>query len=326
MGSIIGDLFRDVGSGLGKVFDGRVLSGLGDVLVGVGNGMGRTVKGALNLFGLANGDIPPEFQYMLGVVGLLAKMAKADGHVDVTEIHFMQELFKTWELDGDLLKTFQKAFNELKDDNTPISDLAALVTAASVNLSPDDEGVKLRIDAYQYLFLMALADENLDASEIAILRTVPDALGLKDEVFEWMASELLGNGPNGNSKAALEAAFRILGVNPDASDAEVNAAYKQKIAKFHPDKILGKDLDAEWMELANAKSAEINEAYNIIRNARKLEPTTQTSASAEVDAASLVFACPHCGTRFPVSDDSGECMFPCPHCAQQLDLTELNPL
>jgi len=38
---------------------------------------------------------------------------------------------------------------------------------------------------------------------------------------------------------------------------------------FHPDKIEGKDLDPEWVELANQKSAEINQAYETIQAARR---------------------------------------------------------
>ena len=39
----------------------------------------------------------------------------------------------------------------------------------------------------------------------------------------------------------------------------------KKIAAFHPDKIEGKDLDPEWLELATKKSAEINQAYETIK-------------------------------------------------------------
>ena len=41
------------------------------------------------------------------------------------------------------------------------------------------------------------------------------------------------------------------------------------MAAFHPDKIQGKDLDPEWLELANEKSAKINAAYEAIKAARK---------------------------------------------------------
>ena len=32
MGSTLGDLFKNVGNGLGKVFDGDILDGLGDII------------------------------------------------------------------------------------------------------------------------------------------------------------------------------------------------------------------------------------------------------------------------------------------------------
>ena len=57
MGTILGDLFKNVGGGLGKVFDGEVIDGLGDVLGGLGRGVGRIVNGALNLFGLGEEEI-----------------------------------------------------------------------------------------------------------------------------------------------------------------------------------------------------------------------------------------------------------------------------
>lgn len=44
------------------------------------------------------------------------------------------------------------------------------------------------------------------------------------------------------------------------------------------------------------------------------------------DYDSLRYACPHCGKRFPVSEDSAEYLVACPGCGKQLDLTELDPL
>ena len=353
MGSIIGHLFNQASLGICRAFGPSALN----MVYSIGRGVNQTVHRTMDFFGLGAEEIPPESRYMYGVVGMLAKMAKADGHVDATEIRLMQELLKTWGLKGDDLQTFKNVFNELKDDDTDIAELAEIAIVASAEMSPDDEGLDFRIDAYRYLFLMALADENLDDSEIAILRTIPDPLGLKDEVFEWMASELLEDGPEGDAKAALGEAYRILGVDADASDAQVRSAYKRKIAKFHPDKIQGEDLDSEWMELANAKCAEINEAYNIVRNARKLgKPAREAKApgaqntrrrgrkphvlreecvdlsqipglpTPDSEGDSLTYACPHCKKRFSVPEDSEEYLVACPGCGKQLDLTELNPL
>ena len=85
-----------------------------------------------------------------------------------------------------------------------------------------------------------------------------------------MAQQLAGNGSGGDaSNAALADAYATLGVSPDASDAEVRRAYMRKIAAFHPDKIEGKDLAPEWLELANQQSAKINQAYETIMAARE---------------------------------------------------------
>lgn len=117
--------------------------------------------------------------------------------------------------------------------------------------------------------MSSTADGELDENEVALLRAIPDALGLKDEAFEMMAHALFGGNDDENGDAALAEAYATLGVLSDASDAEVKKAWKKKLATFHPDKIEGKDLDPEWVELANQKSAEINQAYETIQAARR---------------------------------------------------------
>lgn len=54
--------------------------------------------------------------------------------------------------------------------------------------------------------------------------------------------------------------FRILEVSESASPEQVVAAYKHKISQYHPDKVA--QMGAEIRELAEAKSKQINAAYN----------------------------------------------------------------
>ena len=269
MGTILGDFFKKVGGGLDRMFDGEIIDGIGDVLGAPIDAAGRTINGALNLVGLGEEELEPIQKAMIFEIALLAKMAKVDGRVDRSEIAFMSAKFDEWGLDAEAKKNLKAFFNEQKKDVSDILQCAAAAAHFAAEASPDDDGIDLRVNIYRDLFLMAVADGELDENEVALLRAIPDSLGLKDEAFEMMAHALFGGNDEENGDAALAEAYATLGVSPDASDAEVKKAWKKKLAAFHPDKIQGKDLDPEWVELANQKSAEINQAYETIKAARR---------------------------------------------------------
>ena len=271
MGTILGDLFKKVGGGIGKVFDGDIVDGIGDVLGGAGDAVSRTWNGALNLLGLGEEELSPGTKLVLCEVAMLAKVAKSDKRVDKAEIGFMQALLDDWGFEGEARNALQAFFNEQKKNVDDIGNWAcdAFQAAVQIDSSDEDGNVDIRIEIYKHLFLMALADGELDDAEIMILRTIPEPLGLRREVFDFIVNELAEGAGGPNDDAALSEAYATLGVSPDASDAEVRTAWKKKLAVFHPDKIEGKDLDPEWVALANEKSAQINQAYETIKAARR---------------------------------------------------------
>jgi molecular chaperone DnaJ len=59
--------------------------------------------------------------------------------------------------------------------------------------------------------------------------------------------------------------YKVLGVSPSATDAEIKTAYRNLAKKYHPDRYKGHDLE----ELAGEKLKEINEAYDIITKERQ---------------------------------------------------------
>lgn len=272
MGTILGDFFKKVGRGIDKMTDGEIIDGIGDVLGAPLDAAGRTINSALNLVGLGEEEVQPATGFLLMEIAVLAKLAKVDGRVDREEIAFMNAKFDELGFDAETKKAMKAFFNEQKKDVSDVLQCANAAAQYAVQLSPEDEGIDLRVGFYRDLFLMAATDREMCDNEIALLRTIPEALGLKDEAFEMMAQDLFGAGGDGaadESDAALAKAYATLGVSPDASDDEVRKAYKRKMAVFHPDKIEGKDLDLELVELVNQKSAEINQAYEAIKAARR---------------------------------------------------------
>jgi DnaJ-class molecular chaperone len=61
--------------------------------------------------------------------------------------------------------------------------------------------------------------------------------------------------------------YGVLGLTEDATDAEVEKAYRRLISQYHPDRLAG--AAAELRRQAEAKAREINAAYDRIRTLRQ---------------------------------------------------------
>ncbi|MCP3944261.1 MAG: DnaJ domain-containing protein [Desulfobacteraceae bacterium] len=63
---------------------------------------------------------------------------------------------------------------------------------------------------------------------------------------------------------SFKSAHEILGVCPNATPEQIQAAYKEKIKRYHPDKV--SQMGKEFSHLANKKFLEIQRAYEILKS------------------------------------------------------------
>ena len=61
--------------------------------------------------------------------------------------------------------------------------------------------------------------------------------------------------------------YAALGLTPDATDAEVDQAYRRLMSQYHPDRVAG--AASELREQAEIRAREINQAYDRIKTLRK---------------------------------------------------------
>lgn len=76
--------------------------------------------------------------------------------------------------------------------------------------------------------------------------------------------------------------YSVLGINRNATDEQVKAAYKEQARKYHPDNYADNPLS----DLAAEKMKEINEAYDTIMNERRDHGKRQGSYNAGASGSS----------------------------------------
>ena len=118
-----------------------------------------------------------------------------------------------------------------------------------------------RLQLLNFLVMIVQADGFVATAEVNALRECTLALGLSETDLNSMLN-LQDAGTN------LDAAYKVLGVSPTATNDEVKAAFRRLALQNHPDKVasLGEDV----RKAAEKKFKEINAAKETIWKERKL--------------------------------------------------------
>lgn len=74
--------------------------------------------------------------------------------------------------------------------------------------------------------------------------------------------------PHTNGGMTLEGALQVLGLAANASNDDIKRTYKKLMMQYHPDRVM--QLDASAQNQARDKAQRINQAYQIIKDAKGL--------------------------------------------------------
>lgn len=251
-GIALGSLFDNLSDQDGQTFGGG--TGNGPYGPAGGYGTGRRPEN------------PYEGQrdsFLFSLLVMASYIIKADGRVMHSEMEFVRQFLRNnfgeiavRQGETILLRLFdERKRMEMGDPNAfrrTIHDCGRQIAA---NLSYEE-----RLQMLAFLAQIAKADGHVCAEEINALKEVALAMGMTAAEVESLL----------NLKSdSLEDAYKVLEIEPTATDDEVRAAYRRMALKHHPDKVaaLGEDI----LKAANEKFQRINEAKERIFKARGMK-------------------------------------------------------
>lgn len=200
-------------------------------------------------------------------VGLVAKVAKADGRVDALEAELVGIMFD--DIAGvfpepaktkDILK---QIFSEEKDKKDNTKSIAhELAHAIRRDKSKQQQFMG-------FLIQLAFVDGEVSKSEEDVLQTIAEALEFDPATYHAIFDQFEKMMANMSPKASLDDAYRVLGVSADDDMATIKKAYRKLVREYHPDIIKSQGKSEAYMQEATAKTQEINQAYEMIKEARQ---------------------------------------------------------
>lgn len=201
--------------------------------------------------------------FLFSLLVMASYIIKADGKVMHSEMEYVRSFLRTnfgtqAVTEGEQI--LRNLFEQQKRMNATnpyafrqtISECGAQIAA---NMSYEQ-----RLQLLSFLASIAKADGSVCDAEVAALREVAAYLRMQPNEVDSILN--LGNN-------TVEAAYKVLEVEPTATDAEVRAAYRKLALKHHPDRVatLGEDVK----KAAEQKFQEINNAKEIVYKARGMK-------------------------------------------------------
>lgn len=191
---------------------------------------------------------PNDVGFTAAVIGLAAKMARADGAVSERELAAAAQVFRPPPGEEE---HFRRAFALAKQTVLGFEGYAKQI------------GRKYRArpclleDVLDGLFHIAGADGRIGEAELAYLAEVAGYFGFSDMEFRRIKATNLG--PDADDP------YAILGLLPGANMDEVRHAWRRMAAENHPDRMTQRGAPPEFVAIARDKTAAINGAYARIR-------------------------------------------------------------
>jgi DnaJ like chaperone protein len=200
--------------------------------------------------------------FITSLVYLLVGTARSDGTVTGGEIDTIRNFFQhQLGYGAPHMIVIDRIVDAAVEEDIDLNEACDDITGRTV--------YEERLFLIRLCFEIALADRQLNTAEDDFIRRAAGALGIGSYDFMMVRRTFVEQEPQHKHEHELpnrpphqRSPHAVLGVPKDCSIEEARQAYRTLAAKYHPDKV--SHLGAEFTELATAKFAEIQNAFDSI--------------------------------------------------------------
>lgn len=231
---------RWIGGGLGWAFGGPLGAIIG---FAIGSAFGNNSDSKEYI-----GGTTQQRDFNVSLLVLSAAVMKADGSVKKSELDYVKRFFLT-NFGQERAEKYILMLREILKQDIQVYDVSQQVGRFM------DYSSKLQL--LHYLFGIASADDSIHENEIDVISVIAKYMGISSADYQSIKAMFVQD---------VDSAYKILGVDSNATDDEIKKAYREMAKKYHPDKVayLGEDV----RKSAEQKLQEVNEAYEKIRKQR----------------------------------------------------------
>ena len=200
-------------------------------------------------------------------IALVAKVAKADGRVQELEAQLIGIMFddiaKVFDEKEKIRAIMKEIFDEEKQKDDDTKEIAQ-----SLNILLG-RSIRKRKQFIGFLIQLAFVDNGISADEEKVLRDIAQELNIAPEEYDAIVNNFKNMMKNKQQTMSPKEAYGILGVKESDDMNTVKKTYRKLVREYHPDIISSQDKDERYIEEATAKTQEINQAYQVIKENKK---------------------------------------------------------
>lgn len=188
--------------------------------------------------------------YIMSLLVLTAAVMKADGKVTKSELDYVKK-FMVQNFGTASAQEGVKMLRDILKQSIPVNEVCRQIQM-NMNYSA-------RLQLLHFLFGIAQADGHVDETERKVIENIGMQMGIGRSDFESIQAMFVRN---------IDADYKILEIEPGASNEELKKAYRRMAMKYHPDKV--SHLGNDFQKAAKDKFQQLSHAYENIKKERKI--------------------------------------------------------